>query len=261
MEISFVTASYVAEAIGYPGRGLDLHKAKQATMDATKPAIVDRMLARLAPAQLDGIELWEMHALPLARNEDALTETKAILARHRVVGMAYAGGLGTAAEDPSGAEEVFKAAQALDLPIIVSWISRDSAPIVAELAQQYDIQVGHENHPERDVVALKETIAGYEEWIGVALDTGHLALQGGDPVRAVYDLGQRLIHLHFKDIPPDGDGLNCCALGRGIVDVRGVIHALKEVGYDRVLSIEIEAINHDPTEQIIESARLLRELL
>ena len=189
-----------------------------------------------------------------------VAETKAILARHGVVGTAYAGGLGSAARDPAGAEEAFKAAQALGLPIIASWVGRDSAPIVAELARRYNIRVGDENHPERDAAALKETIAGYEEWIGVALDTGNLAAQGGDPVKAIYDLGERLIYLHFKDILPGG-GHTCCALGRGIVDVRGVVRALKEVGYDGVLSIEIETTDHDPTEEIIESAQLLRELL
>ena len=259
MRISFVTASYVAEAIGYPGQGFNWGEAERATMESTTPATVEGMLMRLAGARLNGIELWGAHALPLARSRDDVAQTKGILARHGIVGTAYAGGLGSAATDPAGAEEVFRAAQALDLPIIAAWIGRDSAPIVAELAQRYNIRVGDENHPERDAASLKETIAGYEEWIGVALDTGNLAAQGGDPVRAIYDLGELLVYLHFKDILPGG-GHNCCALGRGIVDVRGVIRALREVGYDGVLSIEIETTDHDPTEEIIESAQLLREL-
>lgn len=260
MKISFVTASYVAEAMGYPSRGFNWGEAEQATMEATTPATVESMLARLAPAKLDGIELWGAHALPLARNREDVAETKAILTRHGLVGTAYAGGLGSAARDRAGAEEAFKAAQALDLPLIAGWLSRESAAIVAELAQRYNIRVGNENHPERDAAALKETIAGYEEWIGVALDTGNLAAQGGDPVKAIHKLGEHLIYLHFKDILPGG-GHTCCGLGRGIVDMEGVVRALKEVGYDGVLSIEIETTDHDPTDEIIESARLLRELL
>jgi sugar phosphate isomerase/epimerase len=260
MKISFVTASYVAEAVGYPGQRFDWGEAERATVEATTPATVDRMLTRLAPARLDGIELWGGHALPLAQNPGDVAETKGILARHRVVGTAYAGGLGSATSDPSGTESVFRAAQAFDLPLIASWVSKDSAPIVAQLAERYRIQIGDENHPESDAAALLDTIAGHETWIGVALDTGNLAVQGGDPVRAVYDLGEHLAYLHFKDILPGG-GHNCCAMGRGIVDVRGVVRALREVGYDGVLSIEIETIDHDPTEEIIESAQLLRELV
>jgi sugar phosphate isomerase/epimerase len=260
MRISFVTASYVAEAVGYPGQGFNWGEAERATVEATTPSTMEHILARLAPAQLDGIELWGGHALALARERDSIAETKAILARHGLVGTACAGGLGSAARDPASAERVFQAAQSFDLPIIASWVSRESAPIVAELAERYNIRVGDENHPERDAAALKETIAGYEEWIGVALDTGNLAVQGGDPVKAIYDLGEALIYLHFKDILPGG-GHTCCALGQGIVDAQGVVRALREVGYEGVLSIEIETIDHDPTEEIIESAQLLRELL
>lgn len=36
--------------------------------------------------------------------------------------------------------------------------------------------------------------------IGLCLDTGHLALGGGDPVRAVTDWGPRINHVHLKDI-------------------------------------------------------------
>ena len=260
MVISFVTASYVAEALGYPSQGFNWGEAERATMEATTPSTVERILARLTPAELDGIELWGGHALPLARNPDYTAETKAILARYGAVGTAYAGGLGSAASDPAGAEEVFKAAQILDLPLIASWVSRQSAPVVAELAERYNIHVGDENHPERDAEALKVTLTGHEEWIGVALDTGNLAAQGGDPVKTIYELGEQLIYLHFKDILPGG-GHTCCALGRGIVDVQGVVRALTQVGYEGVLSIEIETIDHDPTEEIIESAQLLRELL
>src|SRR5207245_2330373 len=35
--------------------------------------------------------------------------------------------------------------------------------------------------------------------IGLCLDTGHLLLGGGDPVRAMREWGQRINHLHLKD--------------------------------------------------------------
>ncbi|HEY8816228.1 MAG TPA: TIM barrel protein [Candidatus Dormibacteraeota bacterium] len=35
--------------------------------------------------------------------------------------------------------------------------------------------------------------------IGLCLDTGHLMLGGGDPVRALADWGDRINHVHFKD--------------------------------------------------------------
>ena len=35
--------------------------------------------------------------------------------------------------------------------------------------------------------------------IGLCLDTGHLLLGGGDPLRAMRDWGERINHLHMKD--------------------------------------------------------------
>jgi sugar phosphate isomerase/epimerase len=44
------------------------------------------------------------------------------------------------------------------------------------------------------------------------------------------------------------------------VDVKGVIRELKACGYDGWLSIEVETSDHDPTEDIIGSAEMLRSL-
>ena len=35
--------------------------------------------------------------------------------------------------------------------------------------------------------------------IGLCLDTGHLLLGGGDPVRALHEWGDRINHVHLKD--------------------------------------------------------------
>ena len=95
--------------------------------------------------------------------------------------------------------------------------------------------------------------------VGAALDTGNMAAQGGDPVRAVHELGERIIHVHFKDVPAVGSH-DCVALGTGIVDVAGVIRELRACGYDGWLSIEVETGDRDPTDEIIASAETVRRL-
>jgi inosose dehydratase len=39
--------------------------------------------------------------------------------------------------------------------------------------------------------------------VGLLLDTGHLALGGGDPTKALRDWGERINHLHVKDVRND----------------------------------------------------------
>ncbi|MEO7912240.1 MAG: sugar phosphate isomerase/epimerase, partial [Roseiflexaceae bacterium] len=42
-------------------------------------------------------------------------------------------------------------------------------------------------------------------------------------------------------------GHETCALGDGVVDIPGVLKALKEIGYTGVVTIEHEPYDHDPT--------------
>jgi sugar phosphate isomerase/epimerase len=73
-------------------------------------------------------------------------------------------------------------------------------------------------------------------------------------------LGRQIKHVHFKDVPAVGSH-DCVAIGSGIVDVKGVLRELKTCDYDGWLSIEIETADHDPTDEIIQSAETLRALL
>jgi len=72
--------------------------------------------------------------------------------------------------------------------------------------------------------------------LGYNLDTCHLAMQSHDVALAVYKLGDRILHCHFKDV----DGLPA---GMGTIDYEEVIRALRAVGFEGVLSIEAEGFD------------------
>ncbi len=82
--------------------------------------------------------------------------------------------------------------------------------------------------------------------VGICLDTGHVYLGGGDPVQIARMAGDRVVHVHLKDVDPvmadevrSGkrpfrqaviDGL-FVPLGRGGVDIAGVIRHLERTGF------------------------------
>ncbi len=93
--------------------------------------------------------------------------------------------------------------------------------------------------------------------IGLCLDTGHLALGGGDPVRAIRDWGQRINHVHLKDIRRAvideviGEGAGMmevwrrgafCPLGTGDLDIDAILMELRTVGYRGWLVVEQDMI-------------------
>jgi inosose dehydratase len=93
--------------------------------------------------------------------------------------------------------------------------------------------------------------------VGVTLDTGHLLLGRGDPVRAVRDWADRINHVHLKDarqavldaIVADRAPVMdiwtrraFCRFGQGDVAIDEVLAALRDVGFGGWLVVEQDMI-------------------
>lgn len=101
----------------------------------------------------------------------------------------------------------------------------------------------------------------FEASIGWCLDTGHLLIGEIDPVRFAERLGERIVHVHLKDVDAaliaalrDGeltllDATRCGLfrpLGDGDVNLSGVLRALSEGGYEGWLTIEQDTVLDSP---------------
>ncbi len=115
------------------------------------------------------------------------------------------------------------------------------------------------------------------DMLGLCLDTGHFALGGGDPAKAIRSFGDRVWHIHFKDFDPavasrskqeEWDYLDLVRegvfseLGKGTVDFPAVLDALREVGYDRWIVVEQDLFpgTGTPKESATRNRDYLREL-
>jgi len=114
--------------------------------------------------------------------------------------------------------------------------------------------------------------------VGLLLDTGHLALGGGDPVQALRDWSARIDHLHVKDyqrsilkgvIADRADMEEAwrrrvfCELGTGDVDLPAFFDEVAAVGYSGWRVVEqdlIPAPDEDASEAIAAQARNRRWL-
>jgi sugar phosphate isomerase/epimerase len=76
--------------------------------------------------------------------------------------------------------------------------------------------------------------------LGVNLDPSHLFPVGEFPNVVVYRLGSRIIHCHFSD--NDGATNVHWRPGMGKIDWTELLQALKDVGFDGVISLEFEDI-------------------
>lgn len=82
--------------------------------------------------------------------------------------------------------------------------------------------------------------------IGFCPDTAHLAAGGGDPAALIRTYPDRIRHVHLKDLDPATGAF--LPLGQGAVDFSDVLAAVREVGYDSWLIVELDSYDGDPAE-------------
>ncbi len=89
---------------------------------------------------------------------------------------------------------------------------------------------------------------GHEENVGICLDTGNSWLGGADPMDYIKTMPDRIKHVHWKDMAADmeekrgtmyGCGMAIIPLGDGVIDIPGIVTALKEAGFDGATTLEI----------------------
>ena len=97
-----------------------------------------------------------------------------------------------------------------------------------------------------------------ESEIGLCVDTAHVAAGGGDPAEVIRAHSDRLGYVHLKDLIRDPFSFQ--PLGRGELDLAGVVEALKDVDYDGWLTVELDSYDGDPREAAEASRRFLADL-
>ena len=100
-----------------------------------------------------------------------------------------------------------------------------------------------------------------DERIGVCIDVGHTARCGVDPVRAIRTCAARLYDVHLKDLASREAKSQAVEVGRGVLDIRGMLQALLDIGYSDHVGLEHEKDMNDPIPGVAESIGYIRGTL
>ncbi len=134
---------------------------------------------------------------------------------------------------------------------------------ILEVYKECGVKFALEVHPTEiafDVASAKRTLdaLGNHPCFGFNYDPSHLGYQGVDYVRFIYEFGDRIFHVHMKDVywspTPKRVGVfgghvdfgnperfwDFRSLGHGSINFEEIIRALNSVGYQGPLSIEWE---------------------
>lgn len=247
----FMTANYVARELNYINSRNwgECHKATEEAFHGPQfSEKFEELVAKIKGLGFDAIELWVAHLNPERATPDMLEQANRILRKYNMNAVSYTAGFHKPGVSRDVAVRIFETAKALGVSVLAAGFNPVNGPLVRELAEKYDIRMAYENHPEKTPQEVVDKVSLFSPWIGSAIDTGWFATQGYDAVQAVYDLKDVLLHVHLKDIKAVG-AHDTCALGDGIVDIKGVLAALKSVGYTGEITIEHEPHDYDPTEE------------
>jgi len=201
-------------------------------------------------------------------------------------------------------KKVICAAELLEVPVVGTFVGKDKNktvpenfeeyakvwPPIVKFAKEHGVKIAIENCP---------MIFSYDEWpggnnlastpaiwrkmweiipddnFGLNLDPSHLILQMIDIERVVREFGDRIFHVHAKDLMIDREGLYQHGVfsqgmgwqvprlpGLGDVDWAKFISALYRAKYDYVISIEHEDRDFEKTEELVKRGFLLaRDML
>lgn len=153
---------------------------------------------------------------------------------------------------------------------------------LAEYADSVDAHFAIETGPETSATLKKFLDSLGSRGVGVNLDPANLVMvTGDDPVKAVHNLKDYIVHTHAKDgkmlakgnpeyiygvvhpVPVEFQGIRYfeeVPLGTGQVDFPAYLAALDEIGYKGYLTIERE-VGDTPEKDIAIAANFLREII
>jgi sugar phosphate isomerase/epimerase len=175
-------------------------------------------------------------------------------------------GVITLKDDESEIRNAFEYARDAGIPTIVCNPARAALPKIDRMVKEFGIRVAIHNHGPEDKVWPSpldawEAIQKLDERIGVCIDVGHTARTGVDPIKAIKTCAPRLYDLHIKDIASKEGRSRPVEVGRGVLDVRGMLRALLDIGYAYHVGLEYEKDLKDPIPGAAESIGYIRGTL
>jgi len=224
---------------------------------------VDATIDGIRQAGVNYVSIKEAH-LPL---KSTSAERRAVAKKFRDAGVTpLSCGVVNMTDDEAEIRNAFWYARDIEVPVIVAKPTRKSLPELDRLVKEFNIKVAIHNHGPEDKVWPSpydawDAIGKYDERIGLCIDVGHTARCGVDPAEAIRKCSARLYDVHMKDIASKEGKSKPVEVGRGVLDVPGMLAALLDIRFAHHVGLEYEKDLSNPLPGVKESMDYLRKVL
>ncbi len=222
----------------------------------------EQALAMTKRLGLKRIAFKSMH-LPLETGAD---EIKAVAAKVREQGLELYGCGVVYMKSEAEVRQAFDYARAAGMGIIIGVPNHELLDLVEAKVKEYDIRLAVHNHGPDDKLyptpeSVLEKIRNRDRRLGLCMDAGHTQRSGIDPSQAARKAADRLFDIHIKDVSkPTAEGTTL-EIGRGIIDIPGLLRTLRKMKYSGTVALEYEKDEDDPLAGAAESIGYLRGTL
>ena len=221
-------------------------------------------LQHIAWAGYDGAEIcihdtWARH-IELNTKQSYIDEVKSVAKKHGLELLAIDADVRTQSDEDKikSMTKVFDVALKLSIPIVTTFPYRNSVDeeaikqdfkYIRELSKRAEsrgITLAVKPHITMSFYNTTTLIQMLDEInspaLGVNLDLLQLFKVGDDLSAAILKIGKRIVHTHFHDCPNRGQSRETPEEqipGRGDIDFPKILGSLKNIGYDKALSVHV----------------------
>jgi sugar phosphate isomerase/epimerase len=215
-----------------------------------------------------GLKYGEFNSghIPLTSTQAQLDVMKKQCEEYGVQPIAY--GVQSFSKNTDANRKNFELAKRLGVKYISADPAPDSFDSLDKLCEEYQIAIGiHPHGPQGNKLhrwysaeVILPAVKDHNPLIGTCIDTGHIlrcVLLGKklDPIEQIRMMGARNFGLHLKDFDPAKK--EEVIVGRGALDVPGVVKALKDVNFKGYVNLEYELNKDNPTADMAEGLKVL----
>jgi inosose dehydratase len=233
---------------------------------------VEQALKRIQDLGIKHVEFFRKHA-PTDATPEQIKALRRLCADYGVTPIAF--GVERFSKNHDANKKLFDFGKELGVKHLSADPDPDSFDSLDRLVDESKISIaihphgpvgrdGRELHRWFSAEVILAAVKDHHPLIGTCLDTGHLIRSDQlgkklDPAQQVRVMGARNFGLHLKD--HDNEKKTDVVYGKGVLDVPGVLKALKDVNFKGYISIEYEANPQDPSPDVKECVAVLKKAI
>jgi len=228
--------------------------------ESLEPGYLSEIKASLDEKGMERVLAWgHPDGLEAGRNEDAWREMNDLIPKAQFMGadvMRIVASSLMFRNEPHGPQ----------IEAIVKMLKKS-----VKIAEENSVVLAIENHIDYTSAEIEEILQRVgSDVLKVNFDTGNTLRMMEDPVAAARRLGPYTVATHTKDLdacrhvrPEEWYFFSSVPVGTGLIDMPGVVRALKESGYEGVLAVETDhhKDNQDEVQLVADSVAYLKKLV